>query len=100
MHALAVLEIPIGLNIQISNLPARSHQIARAKAIVTVSFVVGVDGNVEDARLVESSDERFNTVSIEAIRQYKFIPAEGSAGPEPAMEAIPFKFGYKPAASD
>ena len=69
MHALAVLEIPIGLNIQISNLPARSHQIARAKAIVTVSFVVGVDGNVEDARLVESSDERFNTVSIEAIRQ-------------------------------
>ncbi|HEY2462923.1 MAG TPA: energy transducer TonB [Steroidobacteraceae bacterium] len=67
------------------------------KARVKVSFIVGIDGNVEDARLLESSDSRFDMPAIEAIRNFKFIPAEGPAGPEQAMSYLTFNFAGRPA---
>jgi TonB family protein len=61
-------------------------------AKVDVSFVVGLDGRVEDARVIWSSDERFNAASLEAMRHDTFIPAMGSNGAERAMYVKPYHF--------
>ena len=61
-------------------------------AKVDVSFVVGLDGRVEDARVIWSSDERFNAASLEAMRHDIFIPAMGSNGAERAMYVKPYHF--------
>jgi TonB family protein len=61
-------------------------------AKVDVSFVVGLDGRVEDARVIWSSDERFNPAALEAIRQDTFTPAMGHRGAERAMYVRPYHF--------
>jgi len=66
--------------------------LAHVEANVLVSFVVGIDGKVEDARIIESSDSRFNSSAIAAIRKFTWIPAEGAAGPEREMAIVPFYF--------
>jgi TonB family protein len=59
---------------------------------VVVSFILGVDGRVEEARILESSDERFNDSALEAIQQFTFLPAEGPNGPERDLVHILFRF--------
>lgn len=67
---------------------------AKKPAEVAVSFIVGVDGKVEEARVYESSDSRFDQPALDAIRQFIFLPAEGHSGrPEQAIEVQPFHFG-------
>jgi TonB family protein len=61
-------------------------------AKVDVSFVVGLDGRVEDARVIWSSDEGFNQAALDAIRQDVFIPALGPTGAERAMYVMPYHF--------
>jgi TonB family protein len=66
---------------------------AKKRAEVSISFIVGVDGKVEDARVYESSDSRFDQPALSAIRQFVFVPAEGPSGrPEQAIEVQPFHF--------
>lgn len=60
---------------------------------VEVSFLVGADGKVKDARIFESYDSRFDSVSLGTIRKYRFLPARSADGrPEPAMTTLPFVF--------
>jgi TonB family protein len=61
-------------------------------AKVDVSFVVGLDGRVEDARVIWSSDDRFNAAALEAMREDTFVAAVGPAGAERAMYVKPFHF--------
>jgi TonB family protein len=66
---------------------------AKKRAEVSISFIVGVDGKVEDARVCESSDSRFDQSALDAMRQFIFVPAEGPSGrPELAIEVQPFHF--------
>jgi TonB family protein len=65
------------------------------EATVTVSFVVGKDGRVEDARVIESSDSRFDSSAIDAIFRFTWIPAEDSTG-APAREMAHMPFHFKP----
>ena len=65
---------------------------AKKRAEVSVAFIVGVDGKVEDARVYESSDSRFDQPALDAMRQFIFIPAEGPSGPERSIEVQPFHF--------
>jgi TonB family protein len=65
------------------------------EATVLVSFVVGKDGRVEDARVIESSDSRFNTSAIDAILKFTWIPAEDSTG-DPTREMAHTPFHFKP----
>jgi TonB family protein len=74
----------------------RSH----AEADVTVSYIVGLDGRIEDARILESSDSRFDAYALEAVRQFTFIPAEGPAGPERALVWEPFHFRVRKPGSE
>jgi TonB family protein len=65
------------------------------EATVVVSFVVGKDGHVEDARVVESSDSRFDSSAIDAILKFTWIPAEDSTG-APTREMAHMPFHFKP----
>lgn len=49
---------------------------ARVAATVTARFIVGVDGTVSQARITESSDERFNEPTLRAIAVLRFRPAQ------------------------
>jgi TonB family protein len=66
--------------------------VARVEANVLVCFVVGTDGRVEDARVIESSDARFDSSAHDAIQKFTWIPAQGAGGPEREMAVIPFYF--------
>jgi TonB family protein len=70
-------------------------RFTHVEALVKVSFVVGIDGRVEDARVIESSDSRFDSAAVEAMRKFVFLPAEGIDGPESSMEVQPFNFHIK-----
>lgn len=55
---------------------------------------------MEDARVIESSDARFNASAIEAIRHFTFIPAEGVNGPTREIAMQPLSFWWSAKASD
>jgi TonB family protein len=70
--------------------------LGQIPAKVDVSFVVGSDGKVEDARVLWSSDYRFDSLALDAMFKYKFTPAEGADGPEREFDVMPFAFtGHK-----
>jgi TonB family protein len=69
-------------------------RLAHINARVVVSFVVGTDGRVEEARVIESSDSRFNDSALEAMRNFTFLPAQGPSGPVRQIEIQPFNFWW------
>lgn len=69
-------------------------RLGHVNANVLVSFVVGTDGRVEAARILESSDSRFNDSVLEAVRQFTFIPAQGTDGPTRYIGQMPFGFQW------
>jgi TonB family protein len=69
-------------------------RLGHVNARVLVSFVVGTDGRVEAARILELSDDRFNDSVLEATRKFTFIPAEGSNGSVRYMNWLPFNFEW------
>jgi TonB family protein len=54
---------------------------ARVAATVTARFIVGVDGTISQARITESSDERFNEPTLRAIAVLRFRPAQLNGRP-------------------
>jgi protein TonB len=66
--------------------------LANLKARVMVSFVVAPDGTVEEARVYESSDSRFDQPALEAIRRWKFIPAVKNGEVTKEVVTIPLQF--------
>jgi len=69
-------------------------RLGHVNAKVSVSIVVGTDGRVEAARIFESSDSRFNDSVLEAVRQFTFIPAQGTDGPTRYIFWMPFNFEW------
>jgi len=62
--------------------------------VILVSFIVGTDGQVEAARILESSDERFNESALNAIRRFTFLPPQGPQGPTREIAFVPFDFAW------
>lgn len=54
---------------------------ARVEGVVTLVFVVGTDGTVEDPRVESASRPEFEKPALEAIRKWRFKPGmkEGEA---------------------
>jgi TonB family protein len=69
--------------------------LANVKATVVVSFVIDRSGMVEAARVLESSDSRFDQSAVEAVMKWKFLPAEFEDGPTLAVSAVPVVFDGK-----
>jgi TonB family protein len=69
-------------------------RLGHVNAKVLVSFVVSTDGRVEAARILESSDSRFNDSVLEATQQFTFLPAQGTDGPTRYIAQMPFNFQW------
>jgi len=69
----------------------------KANATVTVSFIVDEAGGVEAARVLESEDPRYNQSAIDAVRQWRFFPAEGAKGFVKSYFVVPIVFQGAPA---
>ncbi|MBP9912715.1 MAG: energy transducer TonB [Opitutaceae bacterium] len=61
-------------------------------ATVLVSLVIAENGRVEAARVVESSDAKFDQGALDAVLQWKFKPAEGEGGPVKSFSVVPIQF--------
>ena len=70
----------------------RSLSVTGIVRTVRASFVVGTDGRVEDARILTSDDDRLNDYVIQAMLQFKFVPAEDQSGPVRSMAVMPFNY--------
>ncbi len=62
-------------------------------ANVSVALVIDEAGAVEDVRVLESTDARFEQAALDAVRQWRFSPAEGeSGGPVRSFSVAPIVF--------
>lgn len=59
---------------------------------VSVSLIVDETGGVEAARVLESSDPRYNQSAIDAVLQWRFFPAEGEHGFMKSFFVVPITF--------
>lgn len=64
---------------------------------VNVALVISDTGQVEAARILDSTDARFNQVSLDAVKQWLFRPALGDEGPRIAFTVAPIVFQGAPA---
>jgi TonB family protein len=67
-------------------------------AKVTVSFIVDEIGNVAAARVLESTDPRFNQSALDAVQTWKFKPAEDNSAKVKSFLIIPIAFDGGPPA--
>jgi TonB family protein len=56
------------------NVPSIAHR-KRLAGSVLLEFVVGIDGRVEDVKVVESAHEVLDKAAIEAVQQWRYEPA-------------------------
>jgi TonB family protein len=63
-----------------------------AGGLVNVSFVVGADGAVRQARVVTSSDAAFNAPSLSAIAVLRFSPATEGGTPVATRMELPIEW--------
>jgi hypothetical protein len=75
--------------------PSVSHAWVDQTELIRVSFVVGLDGRVEDARVLDTTNHRLNSLCLKTIGQRTFAPPRGSSGPEKAMGLENFWFRSK-----
>ncbi len=70
-------------------------EIARRSQIegtVIVKVLVGPDGNVKDAQVIQSVHQLLNNAALAAARKCKFIPGKQRNIPVKAWMALPFNF--------
>jgi len=67
-------------------------QRQRAKGVVSVLIIVGPDGSVTKAEIMESPDPSINAPCIEAARQWRFQPGTRSGKPVSFKLKLPFRF--------
>jgi protein TonB len=60
--------------------------------IVSVSFEVDEQGNVQDAAVQKSSNSKFDQAALEAIKKWKFKPGRKDGVPVKMKVAIPLQF--------
>jgi periplasmic protein TonB len=65
---------------------------AKIEGLVTIVFIVGQDGKVEDPRVENSSRPEFEKPALEAIRKWRFRPGEKDGHPVRTYSRIPVRF--------
>ncbi|HEY1082967.1 MAG TPA: energy transducer TonB [Prosthecobacter sp.] len=69
-----------------------SEQRKKAKGVVNLLIVVGPDGSVSKADVVETPDPSINAPCVEAARQWRFKPGTRSGKPVSFKLKLPFRF--------
>jgi protein TonB len=65
---------------------------AKIEGLVTLVFIVGQDGKVEDPRVENSSRPEFEKPALEAIRKWRFRPGQKDGQPVRTYSRIPVRF--------
>ena len=65
---------------------------AQIEGTVIVKVLVGPDGSVKDAQVLQGINPMLNTAALEAARKCKFIPGKQRNIPVKAWMALPFAF--------
>lgn len=60
--------------------------------VVTVKFTVDVEGNVVDPEVEKSSNNGFDKAALDAVKKWKFKPAQQDGKPIAKKVAIPIRF--------
>lgn len=79
----------------VSSVPPRYPTLpllAKVRAKVVMSFVVDEKGKVEAARVLESSDSRFDQAALESVLKWKFLPALNGGTPKKCFITTPIEF--------
>lgn len=72
--------------------PQRDGSIANLSGVVMLAVVVNESGSVEDAYVKDSSDPRFNSASVDAIRGWEFTPLTVASKPSRGMMFVPLQY--------
>jgi TonB family protein len=70
--------------------PAELGSILGGRAVVL--FTVRADGKVTDASVLEADDVLFGDAAVEAVRKWRFRPAEIGGSPVDCRMTLPFAF--------
>jgi periplasmic protein TonB len=78
--------------------PAYPPELRKAKVdgSVTLVFVLGEDGRVEDPRVEKASRPEFEKPALEAIRKWRFSPGEKDGKPVRTYIRVPMRFSVRP----
>jgi TonB family protein len=71
--------------------PERARQ-DKVMGMVIVETMISDEGLVEDARVVESPDERLSAAAVEAAREWRFEPALCDGKPASVSYNLTFNF--------
>jgi TonB family protein len=69
---------------------------ARIPGEVILQFVVDSTGAVRDVEVVRSTHEAFETPAINAVKEWRFIPAQKDGKPVNCRRQIPINFTFNP----
>jgi TonB family protein len=76
---------PTRLGVLSGPAPNLSHSWVDERTLVRVSYVVGLYGQVEDARILDSTGHRYDSLCLKTIREWNFVPAQDASGPVKVM---------------
>ena len=94
MTAETVDELPTPISQTKPTVPARARQQG-TEGLVVVSLLIGVDGRVQDVRVVESRPPGvFDEGVVSAVKQWTFNPAMYQGQPVPLRVDYPFRFKF------
>lgn len=71
-------------------------RIAGLEGVVKIKTRISAGGSVETAE-VESGDEPFASAALEAVRNWRFTPAQRNGEPVASLAIIPIRFRLQPA---
>ncbi len=77
-----------------------SQWLTNTKGRTTVSFVVGEDGSVLHARILDSTNSAFNGGALDAVMQWRFSPAMLDGRKVKQIFVLPVQFASRPAPSE
>jgi protein TonB len=87
----AAVEPPVPIRTVAPNYP-QDMRVKQESGIVQVNFLVDAHGAVQDAKVVKASDQAFSEPALEAVKKWKFKPAEKDGSIVAVRVTIPIRF--------
>ncbi len=72
--------------------PERTRDLESLSGIVVLAVVVNASGAVEEAFVKDSSEPRFNGVSVDALRSWSFTPITVASQPSRGIMFVPLQY--------
>lgn len=72
--------------------PSVPPELQGIKASVQIGFIIDEKGNVQKARIVQSSNVGFNEISLRCVRDWQFEPGSKGGQPVKVRVVVPLRF--------